>query len=116
MTQFVMLVRGYPGEEEPTTNRYLKASDPDYRADGLAQYPTGLVELTHVMEDARRFDTIGALFECWKEQSIKVPLRPDGKPNRPLTAYTITPVPLSLEDQGETAQPVPAALPRPLPN
>jgi hypothetical protein len=43
--------------------------------------------------EAMRFDGAGAALEFWKTQSVTVPLRPDGKPNRPLTAFTIEIVP-----------------------
>jgi hypothetical protein len=37
-----------------------------------------------------RFADLAAAVACWKRQSTVRPLRPDGKPNRPLTAFTIT--------------------------
>jgi hypothetical protein len=40
--------------------------------------------------DPLRFDDFLAAMECWKMPSRVRPLRPDGKPNRPLTVYTIT--------------------------
>ena len=38
---------------------------------------------------AMRFDDAKAAFAFWRTQSVVKPLRPDGKPNRPLTALTI---------------------------
>lgn len=40
-------------------------------------------------DEAMVFDDAGQALEYWKRQSTKVPLRPDGKPNRPLTMYTV---------------------------
>ena len=39
---------------------------------------------------AMQFATSGEALEFWKRQSRVKPLRPDGKPNRPLTAASIT--------------------------
>jgi len=40
--------------------------------------------------DAKRFDNFKAAWEFWKQQSPTVPLRPDGQPNRPLTAFHVS--------------------------
>jgi hypothetical protein len=39
--------------------------------------------------DARRFPTAGDAMEFWRQQSKRRPYRPDGKPNRPLTAFSV---------------------------
>lgn len=39
---------------------------------------------------AKRFDDVEQALAEWKRQSSVRPLRPDGKPNRPCTAYSIT--------------------------
>lgn len=44
--------------------------------------------------EALRFPDVRAVLEAWKEQSTVEPLRLDGKPNRPLSAFTIQPRPL----------------------
>jgi hypothetical protein len=46
-------------------------------------------------DDALQFDDSGAAFVFYRQQSKTVPLREDGRPNRPLTAFTveIAPVP-----------------------
>lgn len=38
---------------------------------------------------ALRFDTPEAAFRAYTRQSDVKPLRPDGRPNRPLTSYTV---------------------------
>jgi hypothetical protein len=48
--------------------------------------------------NALHFDDPGAAMAFWKTQSRTVPLRDDGKPNRPLTAFTVEIVPLPTED------------------
>jgi hypothetical protein len=41
-------------------------------------------------EHAMRFKTLRDAMEFWRTTSTVKPLRPDGKPNRPLTASTIS--------------------------
>lgn len=38
---------------------------------------------------ALRFDSAGAALDFWRQQSVAVPRRYDGKANRPLTAFTV---------------------------
>ena len=47
----------------------------------------GSAEFTHDKRRALRFLNFTDGLECWRLQSIVNPLRPDGKPNRPLTAF-----------------------------
>jgi len=63
---------------------YLKSFDVD------AHNGIGSVILTDNKADALRFAHVGDAMEAWKRQSRVVPFRPDGKPNRPLTAYNAT--------------------------
>lgn len=49
----------------------------------------GAATLTEHEADALRFDNFQAAFDAWKTQSTLQPLRDDGQPNRPLTAYTV---------------------------
>jgi hypothetical protein len=65
---------------------WLKSFDPD------AHRGRGAIVMTQDRKQAMRFDSFAAVMECWKTQSAVQPLRDDGKPNRPLTAYTIQPV------------------------
>jgi hypothetical protein len=73
--------------------RYLKSYDADYVPDGptaMASWVTGRATFTDDPRDGLRFPDIKAAIECWQRQSTVRPWRPDGRPNRPLTAYTIT--------------------------
>lgn len=63
---------------------YLEWSDPD------ANFGRGDDRWTPDLAKAKRFPTFTAAGECWKAQSKLVPRRTDGKPNRPMTAYSIT--------------------------
>jgi hypothetical protein len=49
----------------------------------------GHVVFTPHVEKALRFESAGAAMEFWRTRSKTVPTRPDGKPNRPLTAFTV---------------------------
>ena len=69
----------------PGSKAFLKSFDPD-KHNGR-----GDVEFTYVLSLARKFPSFEALWECWRTQSTKKPYRPDGKPNRPLTSFTIHP-------------------------
>jgi len=49
----------------------------------------GIIKTTLVSRDARQFETPGQAMEYWRRVSTTHPVRRDGKPNRPLTAYTV---------------------------
>jgi hypothetical protein len=74
---------------EPT---YLKSYDPDGN-DGH-----GDIELTNISSEAKQFEP-GTTMDEWMKISTTRPLRPDGKPNRPLSAYTIQTEPIP-ENEG----------------
>lgn len=63
------------------------------RCDFEANGGRGEVFWTVEADKAMRFDSPGAAVAYWKTQSATVPLRPDGKPNRPLSAFIIEIVP-----------------------
>lgn len=50
---------------------------------------TGLFEASLDPADALRFPSLEAAYRVVMQQSERVPLRPDGQPNRPLTAFTL---------------------------
>jgi hypothetical protein len=72
-------------EGKIVVGKYLEWSDPDAR-DGR-----GDDRWTDDLAKAKKFATFMDAMECWKAQSTVVPFRPDGKPNRPMTAYSVTP-------------------------
>lgn len=51
----------------------------------------GDATFTHDIAKAMKFASWDAALQCWKQQSKRRPLRADGKPNRPLTAFTVSP-------------------------
>lgn len=49
----------------------------------------GSVESTSHIEEALTFNSSEDAVRTWRAVPEKRPLRPDGKPNRPLTAFTV---------------------------
>lgn len=64
---------------------YLQWSDPD------AHQGAGDEKWTPELTRAKRFATFMDAMDCWKAQSSVRPFRSDGRPNRPLTAYSVQP-------------------------
>jgi len=61
-------------------------------------YPTGMIVTTDDPEQAIQFESFEEAFECWRQVSTRTPTRPDGRPNRPLTAFAVTIEPLPDEN------------------
>jgi len=72
------------GQSAPPVGIYLADYNPEAN-DGF-----GEAKFTWDIRAAMRFRTQVAAFQCWRQTSRVRPRRADGKPNRPLTAYTIT--------------------------
>lgn len=75
----------------PLDGQYLKEYDPNRNG----RDPSGNPMLAHVVttpdiSEAMRFDDFAELHEVWTLVDARDPVRPDGKPNRPLTAFTVT--------------------------
>jgi len=58
-------------------------------ADVEAHDGRGDARLTADLDDALQFPTAEAALAFWRQASTTRPTRPDGKPNRPLTAFSI---------------------------
>lgn len=61
----------------------VRGFDPEF-ADG-----DGWIDLTQDKSEALRFTDFLDAVDCWKMASRRKPVREDGKPNRPMTTYTI---------------------------
>lgn len=73
------------GDGDDPTGLFLKRYDPN------AREGRGEADWTDDPAKALTFDDAGEALACWNQQSTAMPTRPwDGKPNRPLTAYTIS--------------------------
>lgn len=64
---------------------FLESYDPDVGNDTV----TGDVKVTQDPKKAKKFGSIADAMAFALQQSTRVPLRPDGKPNRPLMAFTL---------------------------
>lgn len=78
--EFEDLARSHEG-------RYVARYDPDDDHDPVAT--------TDDPSDALTFASASGAMACWRRPSTRRPFRTDGKPNRPLTAYTVTVEPLT---------------------
>lgn len=67
-------------------NSYIKSFKPYWNEDGFGE---GKLSVTKDRAEALQFKDIKEAFDFWNQQSPTVPMRPDGKPNKPLTAFTV---------------------------
>jgi hypothetical protein len=90
---FVIRILGTAKQEYSGPPLYVKSFDPTWRHP--SGYPTGSVATTDDLAEAMVFETSADAIAFWRQEDPEVPLRPDGRPNRPLTAFTVafTPVP-----------------------
>lgn len=76
-----------------TANLVIESYVTHYDAD--AHNGRGAIICTEYPTLAKHFPSFVAAFEFWRKQSTVRPYRADGKPNRPLTAYTCEIKPLA---------------------
>lgn len=79
--KYVMLLVELHGRQ---INQYLKSYDPE------AHDGQGYVTATMLLSDAMKFDTAEQAMALWRSVSPTRPRRDDGKPNRPLAAFTVS--------------------------
>jgi hypothetical protein len=80
MTETVLQVWG----DSPVESQYLKSWDIE------AHDGRGDATFTADIKEAHGFKNLSEAMETWRSQSVKRPFRDDGKPNRPLTAFSVT--------------------------
>lgn len=86
--RIIAIADGRPFPDSPEiAERFVRSMDVE------ALGGRGSLQWTSMRSRAMRFENVAAATNYWMRQSKTVPLRDDGKPNRPLTAYTI-----SIED------------------
>lgn len=71
------------GSPDSAVGQWLKSYDPDAR-DGY-----GEAHWTSIKSEAMVFVDNEAALRCYVQQSRTRPLREDGRPNKPLTAYSV---------------------------
>lgn len=92
MSVVIKIIGLVDGRPSPYEGQYLKSCDVDGR-DGR-----GAIFTTSDPADAMVFEHVGEAHAYWMRESTVVPRRPDGKPNRPLTGYSIEMLPLDATD------------------
>lgn len=81
---YVIRAEGFAnGANCPHAGEYLESFDFDGDEQGYGEFTTDLAK-------AKKFDTQAAALEFWKTRSRTRPTRRDGRPNRPLTALSIS--------------------------
>jgi hypothetical protein len=81
---FVLYIVGPAfGGPSDLDGQYVRTFDPN------AREGRGTLTGTPDRDQALKFKDAGDAFAYWRQQSKVRPLRPDGRPNRPLTAYHI---------------------------
>lgn len=83
MATYVMRVLGPAAGPLWDVPEYLAAYNPESH-DGR-----GHAVFTSQLADALTFGSAAMVFECWRQIPRARRRRPDGKPNRPLTAFTV---------------------------
>jgi hypothetical protein len=82
---YVIRAEGFAnGEHCPHAGEYVESFDHE------AHGGQGYGEFTPHLACAMQFATTGEAIEFWRRVPKVRPLRPDGKPNRPLTALSVT--------------------------
>lgn len=103
MPSVIKLICHADGQHSPYDGQYLQSFDFEaHGGQGEAAYTPNLAL-------ALKFQEHEAAFAFWKTQSKVRPIRPDGKPNRPLTAATVEIVRLSEEGKPGYSTPVGAS-------
>jgi hypothetical protein len=77
-----------PGADPDMRGQYIVDFDPDYRVDYCS------LNTSFEVAKAKQFESGEAAIQFWLQPSKLRPVRPDGKPNRPLTAYSVEILPV----------------------
>jgi hypothetical protein len=93
VTEYVLKCEGFATGPSPYDGSYLEWSNPN------APMGSNFGGWTPDLRKAKRFASPAAALECWREQrTIDHQVRPDGKPNRPLTAFTVSVSPIGQKE------------------
>ena len=83
MAAVIKIVERADHSPSPEANQYVVMYDHD------GEYGRGLGEFSANIEHALLFPDKAAAMEFWQRTARWRATRPDGEPNRPLTAYTV---------------------------
>jgi len=81
----IKIVGTVRGEETEFAGLFVMQYEP-MAMDSLGHYKGGKLICTRDLSQAMKFEDAAAAMRCWQRQNG---WRPDGKPNRPLTAFTV---------------------------
>jgi hypothetical protein len=104
MRRYVIHILGLAaGGEHHAIGKYVVAYDPDYHHPG--GYDGGRLDVAADREKATRYTAPEAM-SLWQAGPLCSchGLRPDGKPNRPLTAFTVELEPVETEAAHDEAE------------
>ena len=95
MRQFVIRLHSLAsGGQSDFDGMYVKAYDPSY-VNPETGYDGGLLEVTNEKAEALRFNEPVAAIDKWRETAPPpYHVRADGKPNRPLSAWSVEILPV----------------------
>lgn len=80
MTAFIRCLGFANGTSCPHEGWYVKSFDHE------AYEGRGYAEFTQYQHEAMQFNDVSEAMEFWQRRAKCRPLRPDGKPNRPMTS------------------------------
>jgi hypothetical protein len=83
MSALIQIVGVASGEPSDADGGYVKHYDPS------GNEGRGDLVLTRHRGQAKRYPSKAAAMDEWKRVSATHPTRPDGKPNRPLSAFSV---------------------------
>ena len=90
MSYVIRILSLVNGERSSFDNEYVFEYDPHY-TDPVYGYDGGNLVTTPDPDKALKFEDAKSAFELWRASHGT---QPDGKPNRPLTAFTVEIVPV----------------------
>jgi hypothetical protein len=83
MRYVIRVVEFADGSDCPIAGQFLEAFDHEaFAGRGFGNFVPDVAR-------AKKFATKAAAFSFWRRQSKRHPIRPDGRPNRPMTATTV---------------------------
>ena len=90
MTLVIQIVGMVNGMPTPHDGKYLR----EYDATRSGIDPDGVpwihLVTTPDKQEAQKFDDLLSARACWMQIDLNNPVRPDGRPNRPMTIFSIT--------------------------
>jgi hypothetical protein len=84
----IKILSAATGQATDFDGTYIKSFDVE------AHDGRGELKCSPFIKDAKQFPDRVTAHEFWRQQSNVTPIRPDGKPNRPLTYFNVELVPM----------------------